>query len=254
MAELSELRTRLEGALERVERMTDSLERAVRHANAGKTAGLTRVLEARGDDAMARALASVEKLAAHEPALTAALQRFHRAEERVRAALLAQTATLGVYEGHPLELARLLEREQPLYRGRAVGWREVGFFSLVGVYGSLRLSFGRYGDGHGYSYWWVPFVALAVGLLVRLRGPRLVVTPGFVRLGKEVLRVADVKVLRIARTVRGFGRSRRYVYEFTAESPRGVPRQLLLRASAVPDGFLEALMRAGIEVRRDHFD
>ena len=64
----------------------------------------------------------MEKLAAHEPELLAALQRFHRAEERVRAALLAQTATLGVYEGHPLELARLLERERPLYRGRAVGW------------------------------------------------------------------------------------------------------------------------------------
>jgi hypothetical protein len=141
VAELSELRTRLEGSLERVERMTDSLERAVSHANAGKTAGLARVLQARGDDAMTRALTSVAKLAAEEPALAQVLARFHRAEERVRAALLAQTATLGVYEGQSLELVRLLARERPLYSGRAIGWRDVALRVGVSLYGWLRLSF-----------------------------------------------------------------------------------------------------------------
>lgn len=254
MAELSELRTRLEGSLERVERMTESLERAVAHASSGKTAGLTRVLEARADDAMTRALTAVEKLAATEPVLAPVLERFRRAEERVRAALLAQTATLGVYEGDSLELARLLKRERPLYSGHAVGWGEVVLLVLFAAFVSLRLSFLRHGAEGVYTLWWVPLVAVAGGVAWRLRGPKLVVTPGFVRLGAEVLRVADVKRLRITRVAEGFGRNRRHVYEFSAESPTGRSRGLELRAATVPDGFVQALMHAGIDVRRERFD
>lgn len=253
MAELSELRTRLEGALDRVERMTDSLERAVSHANAGKTGGLTRVLEARRDEAMARALSAVEKLAASEPMLAPVLARFRRADEKVRAALLAQTATLGVYEGDPLELARLLERERPIYKGHAVGWRSVWLGGLLGLYGSLRLTLSHHTSGEGYAYWWVPLLALGVGLVWRKLGPKLVVTPGFVRIGKEVLRVADIRILRITHTVKGFGRSRRHVYEFSAESPQGLSTTLELRPSSVPDDFVMALRTVGVEVRQHDF-
>jgi hypothetical protein len=249
-----ELRTRLEGSLERVERMTDSLDRAATRVAVGKTGGISRLLVVREESAMTQALESVERLASREAELQPWLERFQRAEERLKSALLSQTAVLGVYQGQSLELARLLEREQVLYRGHAVAWREVGMFVFVAFAISLRFSFPRHSTGGTYSLWWVPLLVAVGGALWRMRGPKLVVTPGFVRLGKEVLRVVDVKTLRITRTVEGRGRNKRTVHLFSAVSPSGMERGLDLRASVVPDAFVEALVQVGIEVRREIID
>jgi len=254
VAELMALRTRLEGSLERVERMTDSLERAAARVASGKTGGLTRLLVVREEPAMNEALASVEKLASREAELQPWLERFRRAEAQLRNALLERTAELGVYEGQMLELARLLEREQVLYRGYAIPWRDIGMLVIISILISLRLSFPRHSVGGTYWLWWVPFVIAGAATLWRLRGPKLVVTPGFIRLGEEVVRVADLKRLHITRIHEGRGRNKRVMHLFSGESANGSPRSFDLRARVVPAAFVEAVMTAGVHVSRESAD
>jgi hypothetical protein len=66
--------------------------------------------------------------------------------------------------------------------------------------------------------------------------------------------VVDVKTLRITRTLEGRGRNKRTVHLFSAVSPSGMERSFDLRASVVPDAFVEAVVLAGIEVRREIID
>lgn len=254
VAELMELRTRLEGSLERVERMTDSLERAAARVAAGQTGGVSRLLLVREEAAMNDALASVEKMASREAELQPWLERFSRAEAQLRSALLKRTAEIGVYEGQSLELARLLERETVLYRGSVFAWRQVAFLIALASFIVFRLTYRPHGYVNTFWVWLVPVMVASSGILWRIFGPRLVVTPGFVRIGKEVLRVVDVKTLRITRKMEGRGRSRARVHIFAAESPSGMVRHLDQRVSVLPDAFIEALVQVGIEVRRESID
>jgi hypothetical protein len=230
LAELSELRVRLEGALETVERATADMRAAAQEVRAGRTARLVAAMTQSESVTTQQAFETVQRLASQEPALAPIRERFIVAREAMRAATLARGAELGLPAVHPERVVAMLADAPVLFEGRAIpvlsGAKALPFVATSFVVAAgLALV-------HPLLVAFPIFVATVVGARVA-QAPRLVVTQVHLRLGATVIAVRDIGSVLVAKVL-GPNRSIVRVRLRAGET-------IEVDVPALPSGFVRAL-------------
>ncbi len=234
MAELNELRIRLEGALELVESATAGMCVATEALQQGIASEVVAAMTESASEETKQALAALEHLSQQEPSLVPVLQKFNAAREALRARVLLRGAELGLTSMSVESVVAVLARYPVLYEGVAVRWRP---FALGAMPILLSVALGWLNP----ILFIVPTVAALIVLTIIVSALRLVVTQGHVRVGGTVIAVADMESLLIAGTL---------------DAPREILRFRLRGGSSIevglnqlPPDFISALERV-VKVER----
>ncbi len=204
MAELNELRIRLEGALETVEAAAATMTVATEALEQGIVAELVDAMTQSESPETRNALAATERLSEREPSLIRALRKFSATRETLRARVLSLGPTVGLGSMSFESIVTTLAKFPVLYSGVAIPWRSFGFGAALLVASSV------FSLLHPVLLV-APISVMIVGTTVVARSPRLVVTAGHIRIGSTTLYAPDIDAVSIRRTIvrlkRGFGAS-----------------------------------------------
>lgn len=192
MAELDELRVRLEGALEIVEAATASLVVATEALEEGVVSELAEAMITSDSAETRDAVKSIERLAEQAPALTLVLKRFHDARGALLARALVRGQQLGLHSMSAESVIDVLARYPVLFEGLAL--QRLPFVAVGALMAALTAFAVAFHPG---------FLVLPLGLLLACaalvwRSPRLVVTRGHVRMGAAVVAVRDIESVLVA--------------------------------------------------------
>ena len=238
VSDLSAARIRLEGALEIVETVTTSLERAEADLALGHTEQVAATLALRDEPRTLHARAALERLLDDEPALGPVLERFSSAKRALDGRVRARAALLGL-EGEAVNTAlETLHAEPLLYAGRVGAW---GLLLVLGV-GFVVMGVVTWGERG-----WGLFIAVAAAAMayVFFGAPRVVVTRRRVCIGPQVVLLAEVRSVQVARVITRGARNNRHVhYELSFEGDPSGPRTF--RLPAFPSSLRRALEATGL--------
>lgn len=242
MAPRAELRITLEGKVEQVEQALAAVQRATEALRRGELQSVAPALRLRDAPETSAALAALEKLAGREPELRELLDAFERARRALVEQLTRHAEALGLEGKGPIAAAEALAGETVLYRYRPS--------ALLAALLLVALGFGL-----AVSWWvglfgWVLTGAVALVAYRHLRAPRLVVTSGRIVMEREVIRVSEVRALRIVgvRELKHRGTRQHLevftLFHFTLEA-QGL---LTVQLGRVPTDFRHALCQLGFPV------
>jgi hypothetical protein len=228
----SDLRIRLEGDFERLERLVDTLRAATVAVKAGSVDDVLRAAEAD----VSSETRSAEQHLSHLGGDGALQDSLRQARAALRTALQGQLRWLGLFPEHDdlLSLARMLHAERVVlrrtYRSKATPW-------LVGLVAVLLLV--KFVDWLQGGHIRLPFIWFFL-LTPSLVGTPLtvLVTPRRLRLNKESFLldlVTQVRIERTARTRRGW----------TVTVRLRDQREVTKRVVAQPEGLVQALEAVG---------
>lgn len=245
MADLSNARVRLEGALEDIEAATDALEQAARQLEQGRTDGVALALRLRDEPRTSQGRAALERLVSEEPALDDVLRRFVSARQSFLTKLNERASELGLGGESAATTVEALVQDPVVYEARVVPW---GGLLVLGVFGTVMLVLGASQRGAGLAL--IVIAALAAWMF--FSSPRVVVTRRRICVGPQVVTWTDVRSLVVARVERRTMKGGRSVhFELTFDC--GPAGERNFRLLAFPPGLRSALTQVGVAVRLDGF-
>ena len=228
---LRDARIQLEGQLELFEQGIAELRSAAAHARRGDFGPLAAALSADHN------FFAIERLATQEPGLRALLEERRRLEAVAERLVKARARTLQNPERPLLAALRELSSEPVLYEGAArspLTWVIAGFLSLL-IAGEV--------SQFGLAPLFVHGVAVVALVIFALRAPTLRVTSRRVFLGRESVELAQIRFVRVHRTL-----SRSNPFRVTIDLHQG--GSIEKKLSSVADEFCEALRSCGVSVSR----
>ena len=239
---MSDLRIRLEGALETVERAVIEAEHAALRLRHDNTRGLVAVLR-QLDDAEP-ACAKVERCVAEAPTLKPLLARLEVAREAITTHVTQQATLRGYPPGTLVDHAQLLETERVFFTGAVSSMWAYWLLSGLAVGLGVVTFFVELAQGKR-EFIFLGFSALApiFYLPAARRAVRLRVSSRSLRIGSEEVALSEVARLEVVERRVGRGA----VAFVTIVDTQGRDRRPV-RLASLPEAFMRALDDAGVKV------